>query len=99
MIIYEIAILINKDLEMKWLQWMQSTHIKDVMNTNLFNTFRLLKQLNTNNTYIVQYETNSIHNYIQYEEFFAKSLKEDHMKKFKGMFQAKRRLFKINQLS
>ena len=28
------------------------------------------------------------------EEFFAKSLKEDHMKKFKGMFQAKRRLFK-----
>tara|TARA_B100001758_G_C17937025_1_gene366381 strand:+ start:122 stop:415 length:294 start_codon:yes stop_codon:yes gene_type:complete len=94
MIIYEIEILINRDLEIEWVQWMESTHIKDVMNTNLFNAFRLLKKLNAHHTYIVQYETDSIDNYIQYEEFFAKSLKEDHMKKFEGMFQAKRRLYK-----
>ena len=101
MIIYSIEICMQKDSCQDWLDWMNHTHIPDIMKTNLFTKFKFYKNLSSknNHTYTIQYETNSITNYLIYQKNFADDFKKDHINKFKNKFTAERGLFlKLNDL-
>tara|TARA_B100001250_G_scaffold387346_1_gene384634 strand:+ start:297 stop:596 length:300 start_codon:yes stop_codon:yes gene_type:complete len=95
MIIYSVEILISKHVSEKWVQWMHTKHIPDVMNTGLFLQFKVYKNWKTNNkvSYIIQYRTDRLIKYLQYVEKYAKKLQEEHSKKFKSQFSATRSLF------
>lgn len=45
MIIYNVTINIDESVHDKWLTWMQQKHIKDVLNTGLFTSARMVKVL------------------------------------------------------
>ena len=97
MIIYSVEILISKDIEKKWFDWMEKKHIPDVMRTNLFLDFKFFKNILSpkNPTYTVQYRLKSIDDYLQYQDKFANNLKKEHSSKFKNQFSAKRQLLRV----
>ncbi|HUH25349.1 MAG TPA: DUF4286 family protein [Flavobacterium sp.] len=45
MIIYNVTINIDESAHNQWLDWMQTKHIKDVLNTGCFTSARLVKVL------------------------------------------------------
>jgi len=95
MIIYSVEILISKDVSEQWLEWMHTKHIPDVINTSLFLQFKVYKNSETNNkvSYTIQYSTDRLINYLKYAKQYAKHIQEEHSKKFKSKFSAKRSLF------
>jgi hypothetical protein len=92
MIIYSVEISVDKNTTQSWLKWMTLQHIPDVMKTNLFTGCEIFQNLNTENTYTIQYKLETLDNYLTYQTHFASDLQKDHMRKFKGKFKAKRTL-------
>ena len=93
MIIYSVEIEIHENSSKEWLEWMKNTHIPDVMNTKLFVDFYFLKNINKENSYIIQYRLENHDNLMEYERQFAKKLQEEHSEKFKNKFEARRSIF------
>ncbi|MDP2160746.1 MAG: DUF4286 family protein [Flavobacterium sp.] len=62
MIIYNVTINIENSVHDKWMQWMQTKHISDVLATGKFSTARMVKVLVEEEgsvTYSIQYVTDS----------------------------------------
>ncbi|MEG0918279.1 MAG: DUF4286 family protein, partial [Myroides sp.] len=45
MIIYNVTINIDESVHEQWLNWMQTKHIKEMLNTGCFKSARLVKVL------------------------------------------------------
>lgn len=86
MIIYNVTSGIDKEIEQEWVAWMKETHIPEVMNTQMFVTYRFYKVLSTGDegsvSYAVQYAAKSLDQLDAYLEKFAPKLREDVQKKF-----------------
>ena len=96
MIIYSITITIKDAVADKWELWMKKKHIPDVMSTKLFKSFNFLKDLNEHNKYIIQYELDSMQDYLEYQNLFAIKLQTEHAKKFGNSYKAWRSLWTKN---
>jgi len=81
MIIYNITINIAKSEEKRWLIWMKSKHIQDVLDTGKFIAAKLIKVLVDDNpdteTYAIQYTTDSRENLDDYYKNFAPKLRKE----------------------
>jgi len=96
MIIYSVEISVEKEIHKNWVQWMKTTHIPDVMETDLFLEFKFFKNLNTKKeTYSIQYKLRNMDDYLQYQNVFASALQKEHNRKFKNKFSAKRELLRM----
>jgi len=96
MIIYSIHIKIPKNIIRNWENWMQKTHIPDVMKTGMFLNFKFNQSENIQEQealYIIQYTSSNISKYLNYKTIFAIQLQNQHNNKFKNQFSAKRELF------
>lgn len=86
MLLYNVTVGIDTDIELEWLQWMKTKHIRDVLNTGLFIDYKIYKVLHDNNdgtvSYSVQYFSDSLEKVVQYLEVFAPALVEEHRQKF-----------------
>jgi Domain of unknown function (DUF4286) len=87
MFLYNITVGVDADIEQVWVQWMKTTHIPDVLKTNLFVDYKFYKVLHDNSdgsiSYSVQYFATTLENVVQYLEKFAPVLMEEHRQKFK----------------
>jgi len=97
MIIYNVTINVEDDIHEAWLDWMLQQHIPDVMATNMFLAYKIMRIISrqedeTGQTYAIQYQTESIDKYNQYQQEFAPTLQADTQKKFGGKFVAFRTL-------
>jgi hypothetical protein len=97
MIIYNVTINVEDDIHEAWLDWMLQQHIPDVMATNMFLAYKIMRIISrqedeTGQTYAIQYQTESIDKYNQYQQEFAPALQADTQKKFGGKFVAFRTL-------
>ena len=97
MIIYSVTIIIEDSLADKWELWMKEKHIPDIMNTKLFKKYNFLKDLNWHNKYIIQYELDSMQDYLKYKKLFALKLQTEHSEKFGQHCTAWRGLFTKNK--
>jgi Domain of unknown function (DUF4286) len=100
MIIYSITVVINKDVEESWLEWMKEVHIKDVMNTGYFTDWEMQKQLipelaDDESTYIISYKSSSLALYYEYLKKEAPRLQKEHTDKFYGKFKASRAVYQL----
>jgi len=100
MIIYRVTLVIKKDLEESWLEWMKEIHIKEVMKTGYFTDWEMQKQLipelaADESTYIISYKSSSLDQYYEYLRKEAPRLQKEHTEKFYGKFKASRAVFKI----
>ena len=95
MIIYNVTVKINNSKHDEWLQWMQETHIPDVMKTGYFTANKMLKVLVDDTdgiTYSIQYTCKTMADLEQYYEKSAPQLQKEHTEKFKDEFVAFRTL-------
>lgn len=59
----------DEDIQQDWLNWVNTSHINEVMNTGYFVSYRILKVLDSPNegiTYCIQYIADSLENYNEY---------------------------------
>ena len=97
MIIYNVTItLIDEKINEKWLEWMKTKHIKDVMNTGCFKSFRIFKLIEKEEiTYAIQYECENMIKLNKYQKQYSQKLQKEHTQKFKGKFGAFRTLLEV----
>jgi antibiotic biosynthesis monooxygenase (ABM) superfamily enzyme len=100
MIIYSVTVVIKKEVEESWLEWMKEIHMKDVMKTGYFTDCEMQKQLipeiaADESTYIINYRTSSLDQYNEYLMKEAPRLQKEHIDKFYGKFKASRAVHQI----
>ncbi|MFA6945545.1 MAG: DUF4286 family protein [Pedobacter sp.] len=89
MILYNVTIILDEDIQDDWLKWMQTEHVKRVMNTGCFASSRLLKVLDSPNegiTYCIQYIADSMEKYNEYKQTYAARLQADFPEQFLNKF-------------
>jgi len=99
MFIYNVTIKIEPSINEAWVQWMQTTHIPDVMATNCFTHHQFVKLLEVDETdgitYAVQYYAESKAKYNKYIEQFATQLREASFKVWGNKFIAFRSIMQV----
>ncbi len=89
MIIYNETIIVDESIYNEWLNWMETTHIPAVMATGLFNSYRILKVIDSPNegvTHCIQYNAPTLENYTQFKNTHQLSLQAIHQQKFENKF-------------
>lgn len=99
MILYNVTVKIDHSVHDEWLSWMQTKHIPDVINTGIFQDFRICRILDENepdcDTYSIQYKCKTIEDYKKYQKEFAPKLQSEHTQKFKDKFVAYRTVMQV----
>ena len=92
MICYNVTVKIDKNVAEKWLRWMKTKHIPDVMNTGYFTEYRISKLLYQDDsegvTYVMQYSCQDIDTLKKYMSEKAEALQKEHQQKFEGQYVA-----------
>ena len=85
MIIYNVTVNIDETVHQEWLDWMNTKHITQVMNTGLFTAAKMSKVLVEEQmgglTYSIQYTCESIKKVDEYKAKFAAELQEEHIRR------------------
>ena len=81
MIIYNVTCNIPEEIEEEWVHWMKHVHIPEVIATEKFTGFKMLKLLtvvadNEGVNYAIQYFCHSMDDYNDYVENYAPALKQ-----------------------
>jgi len=89
LVIYSVSVIIKREFEEEWFDWMLHIHIQNVLKTGFFSGYKIYKTIipsteGDNKTYVIQYECKSIDDYLAYKENFAASMQREHAKKFAG---------------
>ena len=75
MIVYNVTVKVHKSIADKWLLWLQTVHVIDVMKSSCFTAYKILKLLEVDDedgpTYAVQYFAESKAIYNSYIEKYA----------------------------
>ncbi|TCD12602.1 DUF4286 family protein [Pedobacter frigidisoli] len=98
MLLYNVTLILDDTAAEEWLQWMQETHIPEVMATGMFVSHRLLKVIDSPNegvTYCAQYVAETMENYTEYQDVYAPNLQADLNERFKNRFVAYRTLMEF----
>jgi hypothetical protein len=85
MIIYNVTSNVNEDIHEDWLEWIQHTHIPEVIATGKFTKARLVKVLaegDHGHTYSIQYFTESHAMLQQYYEEDAPGLRQKTLERY-----------------
>lgn len=94
MIIYQVLCTVPQAIEEEWRQWMMHEHIRDVMNTEMFDSVRIARILKPEHPsgvrYCIQYYAPSWERYEQYRTDFAPVLQAAHNAKYGGMIEIER---------
>ncbi len=89
MIIYNETIIVDESIHHEWLKWMQTVHIPAVMATGYFDTFRILRVMDSPNegvTYCIQYHASDNESYQQFSIKHQQHLQAIHQQRFENMF-------------
>ena len=79
MILYNVTVNVDKSIEQDWLQWMKTTHIPEVMQSNMFDSykiFRLLVNEEQGNTYAVQYFAKSVQKVLTFQANYGEAMQQ-----------------------
>ncbi len=94
MIKYIVNIKIDSSVKDVWLEWMRGKHIPDVMNTGLFQSAQLLEDTEDESgcSFSVHYTCDNFEKFEKYRREYALALQDEHTERFKGKFEAMRRI-------
>lgn len=99
MYIYNVTIKLTWQIHDEWFKWMKEKHIADVLNTQCFTDYKMVRLLDVDEdegpTYAVQYFCNSIAEYELYINKYATNLRQDGLDKFGNSFIGFRTLMQI----
>lgn len=99
MIIYNVTVKLETAIHEPWLQWMQETHIPEVVATGCFTHAVILRLLEIDDsegpTYAVQYHAESKALYNRYIEKFAGEMRQRAFEKWGNRFIAFRSAMQV----
>ncbi len=99
MIIYNVTVKLETAIHEPWLQWMQETHIPEVVATGCFTHAVILRLLEIDDsegpTYAVQYHAESKALYNRYIEKFAGEMRQRAFAKWGNRFIAFRSAMQV----
>lgn len=98
MYIYNVTVNIDDAVREAWLDWMQKTHIPDVLNTGLFKSCRFCRVMvdeESGTTWSIQYFVKDLETFKLYQEMYAPALQNEHQEKFAGKFVAFRTMLEL----
>ncbi|MDA7804073.1 DUF4286 family protein [Crocinitomix sp.] len=99
-VIYNVTVSVDIDKSEEWLEWMQESHIPDVMRTGQFIEAKISKVLGHEEggkTFAIQYLCIDMDAYENYQANFAAILQEDHTKRFGKNTAAFRTLLQVHK--
>jgi hypothetical protein len=98
MIIYNVTVKVDLNVHDLWLRWIKDEHIPRVLETGCFiqnKMYRVLQEDETDGiTYAIQYFTDNISNYFDYQNNFAAKLQKEGLDLFPGKYTAFRTILK-----
>jgi hypothetical protein len=98
MIIYNVTVNVEDSIHLDWLSWMKSKHLKDVVGTGCFTSYRMCRLLATQDTgvtYAIQYFAPSLDDYHRYDQQFAPKLRQEVIDRYQDKFVAFRTLMEV----
>jgi len=99
MIIYNTTIKVSWIIHEAWLEWIQKTHIKEILETRCFQKHQLVRLLETDDeegpTYAIQFYAAGKDDYYKYIENFADRLKQKSIDRWGDQFIAFNSLMQI----
>jgi predicted ATP-dependent Lon-type protease len=99
MILYNVTIKVHHSIHTEWLQWLKQEHVPEVMQTNCFTDFKILRLLEIDEvegpTYAIQYFAESKALYNLYIEKFAIEMRNRSFAKWGDKFIAFRSVMQI----
>ncbi|MBL7789760.1 MAG: DUF4286 family protein [Chitinophagales bacterium] len=97
-IVYSVTVKPDRDIELAYLDWLQSEHIAEVVSTGCFDSYRFFKVLAEDETdgasYNIQYLTTDMSRYFDYINNFAPLMRSKGREKFGEKFHAFRTVLK-----
>jgi len=80
MILYNVTIILDEEIHDSWLKWLKQEHLKEMMSTGFFISYRVLKVLDSPNegvTYCIQFIADSLEKYNEYMQNHANQLQNN----------------------
>ena len=97
-IIYNVTAKIEKNIADDWLEWLIQEHAPQIIATNCFKKFTILKLLEDDDegvTYAIQYFADNMQSYERYITEFADHFKRASLQKWGQKFIAFRTLMQV----
>jgi len=99
MIIYNITTKVHTSIAAEWLQWLKNIHVKEVMESDCFTEFKIVKLLEIDETdgptFAVQFAAQSKGLYNRYIEKFAGEMRKRSFDKWGDKFISIRTVMQI----
>lgn len=98
-ILYNVTVAIDPSVEKEWVQWMDDSHIPDVMATGKFLSHSFQKVVGSENesgiTYSIMYVAPNSDTFDDYQRDHAPRLQKEHQLRYNGKFGAFRTIMEI----
>lgn len=98
MIIYNITYSIEPSIEQDWLQWIKQHYTTKIEQTGFVHAVKLLQLLteidNGGVTYTLQIAFTKTENLVRFEDFYEKTLENEHHARYEGKYVSFRTLLK-----
>jgi hypothetical protein len=98
-LIYNVTMKVEPSIAVKWLQWLLDEHIPEVMSTNCFLDYRVVKIIDIDEsegpTYAIQYRAAGKEEYQKYIDKFANNLRDKSFAKWGDRFIAFRTIMEV----
>ena len=99
MIIYNITTKVNNSIAADWMQWLKNIHVKEVMESDCFTEYKIVKLLEIDETggptFAVQFFAESKGLYNRYIEKFAGEMRKRSFEKWGDQFISIRTVMQI----
>jgi Domain of unknown function (DUF4286) len=98
MIIYSVTQSVDPEIHTQWLDYMLTKHVPDVIDTGLFESYKVLRLLNEEDegiTYNFQYRMKNLADYEAYIAIYAPALRADVNARFEGKLATFRTILEV----
>jgi len=99
MVIYNVTIKVEWSIHEHWLRWMKDVHIPEVLGTEMFYKYQLVRLLEVDDTdgptFAVQYYAKNLADYNFYIKEFSSSLRQKSYDKWGNKFVAFRSAMEV----
>ncbi len=98
MYIYNVTVNIDDSAHEDWVNWMQKTHIPDVLNTGMFVSCRFCQVMvdeESGTTYSIQYLVKDLETLQLYQQMYAPALQKEHTERYEGKYVAFRTILEL----
>lgn len=99
MIIYNVTIKTDHSISEEYVSWLHHKHLKDMMDTGLFSSYRLCRLIEPADeegvTFVIQYHCDSVENYQSYIDEHSMEMRRKGIEKFGDKFAAFRTVMEI----